>query len=94
MIHHSLILAQKTAEVLTHMAKSTMKTEEQLATISESCTLQSSSIAKVNNDVQGINDVVQANNALAEETAATCEELSAQATAIYQHMMRFKIESQ
>ena len=94
MIHHSLILAQKTAEVLTHMAKSTMKTEEQVAAISESCTLQSSSIAKVNNDVQGINDVVQANNALAEETAATCEELSAQATAIYQHMMRFKIESQ
>ncbi len=93
-IRHSLTLAQKTTEVLAQIAESTVETEKQVSIISESCVVQSASIERVNHDVQGINDVVQANNALAEETAATCEELSSQATAIYQHMMRFKMEMQ
>lgn len=92
-IRHSLLLAHKTAEVLARVAESTVETEKKVSAISESCVLQSASIEQVNTDVQGINDVVQANNALAEETAATSEELSSQATAIYQHMMRFKIEN-
>ena len=92
-IRHSLTLAQKTTEVLAQIAESTVETEKQVSIISESCVVQSTSIEQVNHDVQGIHDVVQANNALAEETAATCEELSSQATAIYQHMMRFKIEN-
>ena len=92
-ISHSLSLAQKTAEVLTRVGESTVETEEKVNAISESCIHQSASIDQINRDVQGINDVVQSNNALAEETAATCEELSSQATAIHQHMMRFKIEA-
>lgn len=90
-ITHSLSLAQKTTEVLNRVSESTLETEAKVNAISESCIHQSASIEQVNRDVQGINDVVQANNAMAEETAATCEELSSQATAIYQHMMRFKI---
>lgn len=93
-IRHSLTLAQKTTEVLAQIAESTVEAEKQVSIISESCVVQSASIERVNHDVQGINDVVQANNALAEETAATCEELSSQATAIYQHMTRFKMEMQ
>lgn len=93
-IRHSLTLAQKTTEVLAQIAESTVEAEKQVSIISESCVVQSASIERVNHDVQGINDVVQANNALAEETAATCEELSSQATAIYQHMTRFKMEKQ
>ncbi len=93
-IRHSLTLAQKTTEVLAQIAESTVEAEKQVSIISESCVVQSASIEQVNHDVQGINDVVQANNALAEETAATCEELSSQATAIYQHMTRFKMEKQ
>ena len=91
-IHHSLMLAQKTAEVLTHVAQATEEAGKQVSAISESCISQSDSIEKINSDVQGIHGLVQANNALAEETAATCEELSSQATAIYQQMTRFKIE--
>ena len=91
-ITHSLDLASKTTDALGRMGKSTDQSVEQIQAISESCIHQSSSIEKVNAEMQGITDVVQANNALAEETAATCEEMSSQAAAIHQQMTRFKTE--
>ena len=91
-ITHSLDLASKTTDALGRMGKSTDQSVEQIQAISESCIHQSSSIEKINAEMQGITDVVQANNALAEETAATCEEMSSQAAAIHQQMTRFKTE--
>lgn len=91
-ITHSLTLARETMSVLTRVADSTVQAEEKVLSISDSCGNQAASIEKVNSDVQEITNVAQSNNALAEETAATCEELSSQATAIHQHMMRFKTE--
>lgn len=91
-VQNGKVIADETAESLSHVSTIITKLSEQAKKVSENSLAQNEAIEQTSIGVDQISAVVQTNSAIAEESAAASEELSGQANMLKSLTNKFKLK--
>jgi len=89
--NRSVVIAQKSGEMLAQIAPDIQKTSDLVQEITASSSEQSANADQINHAIQTLNFVVQENVATAEQMAANAEEFNAQAEELRNAISFFKV---
>ena len=92
-VHHGMVLAKETAEILEGVSVEAKKVIDSISKIEESSGQQAYAIEQIREGLGQVSGVVQTNAATAEQNSASSEQMSAQATMLCQEVGKFKLKT-